>query len=293
VKPNLFIVGAPKCGTTAWVEYLSSHPDIFFSPMKEPHYFNTDFPSYRWVKDEDSYVRLFEGGASRVLGEASVFYLYSTVAARSIRDFNPDAKIVILLREQERFLPSLHTQLVTNGDETISDFSRAWQMSGNRDSSNTGRFCRDTRLLDYKAIGAFSAQVERYFDCFPPEQIRVLRFSEWTRNPRAAYGELLKLLGLPDDGRTEFPAINKAQRPYAKWLTPLLRKPPAALTASVELFKRATNRESLRLGASISRFNQRKGYVSPVPDRLHEEIRQFYEADNTRLERWITRIPAA
>lgn len=38
MKPNLFIVGAAKCGTTAWVNYLASHPDIFFAKVKEPHH---------------------------------------------------------------------------------------------------------------------------------------------------------------------------------------------------------------------------------------------------------------
>ncbi len=44
-RPNFFIVGAPKCGTTAWVRYLEDHPDVYFSPSKEPHYFCTDFPT--------------------------------------------------------------------------------------------------------------------------------------------------------------------------------------------------------------------------------------------------------
>ena len=48
-RPNLFIVGAPKCGTTAWVEYLRTHPDIFFPEIKEPHYFATDLPGMRWT----------------------------------------------------------------------------------------------------------------------------------------------------------------------------------------------------------------------------------------------------
>ncbi len=42
-KPNFFIVGAPKCGTTALAAYLKEHPQVFFSDPKEPHYFNDDF----------------------------------------------------------------------------------------------------------------------------------------------------------------------------------------------------------------------------------------------------------
>jgi hypothetical protein len=41
-KPNFFILGAPKCGTTSLAEWLGTHPNIFLSAVKEPHFFNTD-----------------------------------------------------------------------------------------------------------------------------------------------------------------------------------------------------------------------------------------------------------
>jgi len=44
MKPNLFVLGAPKCGTTSLVHWLGQHSEIFFSPKKEPHYF---FSPYR------------------------------------------------------------------------------------------------------------------------------------------------------------------------------------------------------------------------------------------------------
>jgi hypothetical protein len=41
-RPQFFIVGAPKCGTTAMCHYLSQHPEIFISTPKEPHFFDTE-----------------------------------------------------------------------------------------------------------------------------------------------------------------------------------------------------------------------------------------------------------
>ena len=41
-KPNLFIVGAPKCGTTFLYHYLKKHSDIYFPEFKEPHFFGSD-----------------------------------------------------------------------------------------------------------------------------------------------------------------------------------------------------------------------------------------------------------
>ncbi|NJO14781.1 MAG: sulfotransferase [Thioploca sp.] len=59
-KPNFFIVGAPKCGTTALSEYLSSHPNVFMSYPKEPHYFSTDMPNKRSSSSLEDYLQLFK-----------------------------------------------------------------------------------------------------------------------------------------------------------------------------------------------------------------------------------------
>lgn len=61
MKPNFFIVGAPKCGTTALSKYLSEHPNIFISEVKEPHYFAEDLPKYRYVTKESDYLSMFDG----------------------------------------------------------------------------------------------------------------------------------------------------------------------------------------------------------------------------------------
>jgi hypothetical protein len=43
-KPNLFMIGGPKCGTTSFQEYPAGHPHIFMSEPKEPCYFDKDIP---------------------------------------------------------------------------------------------------------------------------------------------------------------------------------------------------------------------------------------------------------
>src|SRR5690242_7658624 len=70
MKPGLFIVGAPKCGTTAWVKYLGEHAQIAFSKIKEPHYFALDLPGFREVETQREYEALFSADAP-IQGEAS------------------------------------------------------------------------------------------------------------------------------------------------------------------------------------------------------------------------------
>jgi hypothetical protein len=292
VKPNFFIVGAPKCGTTAWVEYLASHPDIFFAATKEPHHFCTDFAKYRWVPDRQEYLELFAGsGSASIVGEASVFYLYSASAAAAIRAFNPDAKIIILIRNQEDFLPSLHNQLVFNGDERIKDFESAWRQSGKRNAGNIGSFCREPKLLDYKAQGRFHEQIERYFSCFSDDQIRVFHFTDWTTDPRQTYLEILRFLELEDDGRTEFQAVNEAQTRRLNWLTPYLRRPPGWLKKVVRGVRRLTGIKA-PVGTKLLGLS-RGGYVSETDELLKAEIRRFYAADNRLVEPRICRPSVA
>ena len=60
-RPDFFILGAPKCGTTALSEYLRQHPRVFVSRPKEPHYFCADFDYYYapGQRSEEHYLRLF------------------------------------------------------------------------------------------------------------------------------------------------------------------------------------------------------------------------------------------
>ena len=83
-KPNFFIIGAPKCGTTSLATWLSGHPNVFMSAVKEPHFFNTD--DRRFISTLEAYENLFRAASSDhcAVGEASVWYLSSTEAVRNI-----------------------------------------------------------------------------------------------------------------------------------------------------------------------------------------------------------------
>jgi len=282
MKPNLFIVGAPKCGTSAWVEYLHSHPDIFFSGKKEPHHFSTDFPRWCWAQTREEYLALFEeSGDAVVVGEASVYYLCSTVAAREIHSFNPDSKILIFLRNQEDFLPSLHNQQLYNRDESIEDFERAWRLSGKRGPGTIPPSCREPKFLDYAAMGRFHEQVERYFAVFPANQIRVFLFDDWVARPRETYLDILRFLGVKDDGRTEFPPVNEAKRHKSKLVAVLTQNPPRSVLRTSSLIKFLIGKKSgLGLAERIRSLNRGTGYRTQLDATLKEEIRRYYQAEN-------------
>ena len=289
--PNLFIVGAPKCGTTAWATYLGEHPQVFFSDPKEPGHFQTDFPGTLHSPGEAEYRALFrDAGAATAIGEGTPRYLFSTVAAANIKAFNPEAKILIFVRDQADYLPSLHNQQLFNGSEVIEDFEIAWRLSPNRVAPSSAR---EPRFLDYMAQGRFHEQVMRFVDAFGREQVRVFHFDDWTRDPASIYREILAFLGLDADGRTSFAPVNEAARHRLQRLGRFTQSPPPWAIRASGLVKRLTGGKRPPLVGWIRSLNRAEGYrAGGISDDLAAEIRAVYAEDNRLLEPLIWRPPS-
>src|SRR5262245_31385392 len=127
-KPDFFIVGAPRCGTTAMFRYLSRHPEIYLPDRKEMHFFGSDlrFGPQFYRRNMENYLAEFasRNGELRA-GEASVWYLFSKTAADEIRDFNPAASILIMLRQPAEMLHSLYYMFRYDRNEHLSTFEEA------------------------------------------------------------------------------------------------------------------------------------------------------------------------
>lgn len=212
-KPNLFVVGAPKCGTTSLDRYLRAHPEIFMS-QKEPHYFAADMPEPKRsvrVADQQEYMRWFqEATTETVIGEASPWYLYSRVAAERIYSFNPEACIIVILRDPVDLILSLHQMNVTSGTETKVELADALELEGERRAGN--KIPDTTHLpwdLYYRDVVRFSDQLDRFRSRFDDDQIRVLVFERFTNQTADVYRELTDFLGVRSSFQPDFETHNE------------------------------------------------------------------------------------
>ena len=185
IKPNFFIVGAAKCGTTALYVYLRDHPRVFLSPVKEPRYFAEDMPNLmNRVAARDDYLRLFKGANDRhiAVGEASPQYLYSAVAPAKIRAFNPDARIIAMLRNPVDMAWAAHAECLYWFVEEEPDFEKAWRLQGER---RAGRcvppLCKQVTMLLGAEVAMLGAQVERLLAVFPRDQVKFVLFEDFCR----------------------------------------------------------------------------------------------------------------
>jgi hypothetical protein len=216
--PNLFIVGAPKSGTTSLYEWLRHHPDVYMSPFKEPCYFARDLawePSgyyLRYGTDRDRYLALFaDAGSARRRGEASTRYLYSRDAPSLIAAESPDPRIVVMLRNPVDMVASLHAHKVASGTEDLHRLEDA--IAAEEDRRNGRRLPRDSNphLSTYTDRARFAEQLGRWFNVFGREQVHVMILEQVIPDPVGPFRDLLAFLDVDPDYRpASFAAHNPA-----------------------------------------------------------------------------------
>ena len=209
-RPNLFIVGAMKAGTTFLSDMLETHPQICMSSLKEPHYYDLDIDPKNfdrkylvdienrkevthmgYVRDRAEYMGLWDWEADATyFGEATVSYLFSKEAPVEICKACPEAKILILLREPMARAFSHHQMNQAIG-LTGQSFEDALRLERGTPELGWGQ-----RSL-YVDLGLYAEQVKRYQEVFPPEQLRFLTF-EVVRNFDACRAEMSDFLGLDE-----------------------------------------------------------------------------------------------
>lgn len=274
-KPNFFIIGAPKCGTTSLAVWLAAHPNVFVSPVKEPHHFNIDFGN-NYVRSSHQYERLFSAANRNhvAVGEGSVWYLYSEKAVPRILEYNPYAQFIVLLRNPVDMACSLHEQQVFAGNESETSFERAWTIQKERFTGLAiPRLCPDRRLLLYGSACQLGQQLERLYENVSKKKVLTLVLDDIQENPRREYLRVLRFLGVPDDGRKDFRVENSAKVRHS-----LLAHKAIKLMNGVRRGFRMP-----RLGTGVmgrlDRLNRRSRSRDPLTPEMRLHLLAYFEKD--------------
>ncbi|WP_295883606.1 sulfotransferase [uncultured Thiohalocapsa sp.] len=238
-KPDFFIVGGPKCGTTALARYLSEHWDIRFSSDKEPNYFCKDIAPVRSsrIDSDQAYLNRFfpgiEDAREKAIGEASVWNLYSTHAAKRILRFNPDARFIVMIRNPADMAFSLYSMLSFQGQEDQPTFRNAWELQDIRRRSgiNPPGNWSDISVLLYKDVCSLGSQLERLYDTVPPDRVLVLSQDDMRENTKRVYQRALGFLGVSDDLRATFPRTNEGRKLKNSFIVKIARTRTAIAAA--------------------------------------------------------------
>lgn len=292
--PDFFLVGAPKCATSSLHALLIQHPGIFMCSPKEPHFFSTDLPGMAEVQDRAAYDALFAGAPEDAcLGEASAFYLMSRAAPGNIHAVNPEARIIVSLRNPADAARSLYHQLRDGFREDQTSFEAAWALQEARaEGRELPAYCPEPRQLQYREVYSYADQVARYRDLFGPDQVLILRFEEIAETPQAVVEQLLEFLGLPPFPEpVELPRKNTRRQVRFPWLAHLISAPPSVLRPLVLPVKHALNAVGIKPSVVMMNHLSRPadtGQSSASYDPVFQaELLAAFSDDIGRLERLI------
>lgn len=193
-RPNFFIIGAMKSGTTSLHSYLHGHPDIFMCHPKEPSYFvdrsqlKVIWPEMEkrgYWKSEEAYLALFEdAGPVPVIGESSTNYTklnFVTGVPERLASFAPDAKLLYIMRDPV--------------ERTISHYWHNVQLHG--ESRPLSRAVKED--AHYMEVSYYAMQLKAFLKVFPQEQIKTLVFEEFKKDPSGTLKDIYTWLGVRDD----------------------------------------------------------------------------------------------
>jgi hypothetical protein len=231
--PNLFIIGAAKCGTTSAYEWLKGHPQVFMSPAKEPRYFAPDLHSgsqhdLLHPHDGDRYLALFaDAGDEKWLGEASVRYINSKQAPRLIHEFAPEARIVAMIRNPVDMLHSLHNQRVSEGSEPLVDFAAALAADDDRAAGRRLPPGRSAARAVYRPRARFAELLTPWIELFGRDAVHVIVFEDLVDDPAAVLRRLLGFLEIDADYQPgSYAARNRSHAPRLRLMRGLTRLAP-------------------------------------------------------------------
>lgn len=228
--PNAFLVGAGKAGTTALFYYLERHPEIFLPALKEINFFAVEgqpaFPDVgairvneRTVWQEQEYLDLFaDWKDEKIAFDCSPSYLYYPDAARRIHAANPDARIVIILRQPAERAFSAYLHSARGGSETATTFEDA--LNNEQANIERGYWFHS----HYRATSDYLTQIKPYYDLFPAEQIHVIEYQDYLDNQGKCLTRLYDFLGverIPFEKKLEMGVSGKVRN---RWVADALFK---------------------------------------------------------------------
>jgi hypothetical protein len=302
--PDFFIVGHPKCGTTALYEMLRRHPQIYMTDVKELWYLSPELlrsprqprsGNGKRAQTLEDYLSLFaDARPDQRVGEATPLYLSSHTAAGNIAELQPAARIIAILREPASFLRSFHLQCVQNYAETETDLRKALALEGARREGKRipARATRPKELL-YSEHVRYVEQLRRYQSLFPSEQVLVLIYDDFRRDNEATVRRVLRFLAVDDTAAIEMTEANPTVRMRSRRLHDLVHEvsvgrggPARVVKGSIKTFTPAGLRHR-----ALAAVRQRVVYGEPRPpdEALMLELRRRFKGEVVALSEYLDR----
>lgn len=282
-KINLMIAGFQKAGTTSIKNYLSQHSKILGHPQKEMTFFSLT----------NEYERGFDRAHARYYKKANftefeyVLAKHATLIQKReniirLRDYNPDCKLILCLRDPVARAFSSFLMEKTNSYTRIGSFydnvtEAIERFSHNLHSWKFGLFVQ---------LGIYVDFIEELMQFFKREQIFILFLEPIKERPKQEIESLLSWLGLEYESSIDISKPHNAyQAPRAESVGKLISLLMAEGNGLKEVIRRIVpSHLQSEFGESIRSINRVDKVPPQMDERAKEILTKFYAPYNMRLK---------
>jgi hypothetical protein len=291
--PNFFIIGAPKCGTTGLASYLAQHPEVFFSPVKEPNYYNSHL--YGESYPFENYLEFFSKAnpdKHKAIGEGSTLYLYSRECILNILTQNRNSKFIVMLRDPIEASVSLFNQSFKSMNvkrrERVGTFEEAWgQVEQRKHGFSLPDDFKPVILFRYDLLYSYSSYMKDLYEVVDPSKIFVIIYDDFKASNSSVFKKVCDFLNISNDfcitPRIVNPSYYLELSVWSRMLGCMIDK-SYKIRRRLGLINLGWHRHLLR-GKNVKEARS----VSCVSEDTIHDMMTFYRPDIQKLEKIINR----
>lgn len=279
--PNFFIIGAPKSGTTSLYAYLKQHPQVFMPAIKEPNFFSQSLaevrsPEWRHIKELSEYEKLFNDVKDeQAIGEGSISYFACPQAPAMIYQYIPKAKLIAILRNPADRAYSAYTFSIQGGSENNRNFAQA--LKAEEEKIPVNRF--------YKNVGFYATHLQRFYQQFPKEQIKIFLYEDLKNNRQQLLKDLYNFLEVDPNFTPKMDQqFNVTRKPKSRLLNNFLSKSNPLRNLLIKITP-----DKVRNMLNLYQRNLAGSKFPPIPEKIKIELLTEYRESILQLQDMINR----
>lgn len=284
-KIDFMIIGTQKAGSSSLHYYLSQHPDIYLPPLKDVQFFERD----EYYRELDDVLKAIYKGVNdeKLIGGSDVNLLYFYHTAERLYKYNPNMKLIAILRNPIDRAYSAYWAAVRDGFESCKTFEEAISLEMDRRKGSL----RERGILTYLEHGHYDEQLGYYYTVFPKEQIYVMLLEDLKDNPEQTIKDLLTWLGVKPDltnislsKKSNVSSLSKVpwlQKLFTKetFLSKTYRKLPPSLR--ILIYE--------RIYLTFREINSKPYKYPPMSIKTRKKLINYYEPHIKRLSNMLNR----
>jgi len=223
--PDFLIIGVQRGGTSSLFRYLMEHPQIASPTDKEIHFFDLNFHrGWDWYIEQFPFLannnnQQNKEGKKIITGEASPYYIFHPLVPQRVKQYCPDIKLIILLRDPiARAISHYHHcvrfKLETETLELAIELEEK-RLQGEKEKlkQDENYYSYNYQHLSYLARGKYLGQIQHWREYFPKEQILILQSEKLYQNPSSILAQVTDFLEIDPFTLCEYYPHNQAEYP--------------------------------------------------------------------------------